>query len=293
MKKKSNETTLIYIRKSMEILFILMLVFTFFLPAYAYGREDKNSAKNKKKEAKKREEPFLKEWLKEELEIWTSPARIKKKNILFLGGVALTTAILIKNDERLNRDVQEFTTNHQWVKDSNPVITQLGSVPLNIGVIGSFYLGGVLLKDDRAKDTARLGLKSLLHVIVVSQALKRLFRRQRPNVENGVDRWFNRGGGKDNRAFPSGHTIQAWSTATVIAGMYKDKPAVPIICYSLATLAGLSRMTENKHWVSDVLVGAVLGYSIGRFVLRKQNNRLTVTPVIDSQKVGLILLYDF
>ncbi|NIM11039.1 MAG: phosphatase PAP2 family protein [Candidatus Aminicenantes bacterium] len=277
----------------MRIPFILLLFFSFFLPAYAYCGENKLPAENKEKEVKKTREPFLKEWLKEELEIWTSPARIKKKNILFLGGLALTTSILIKNDERLYRDVQDFTGNHQLVKDSSPVITQLGSVPLNIGVMGSFYLVGALLKDDRAKDTARLGLKSLLHAIVVSQVLKRLFRRQRPYVENGVDRWFNRGSGYDNRAFPSGHTTLAWSTATVIAGMYKDKPAVPIICYSLATLAGLSRMTENKHWASDVLVGTVLGYSIGRFVLRKQNNRLMVTPVINSRKVGLNLLYVF
>ncbi|UCH93948.1 MAG: phosphatase PAP2 family protein, partial [Candidatus Aminicenantes bacterium] len=153
--------------------------------------------------------------------------------------------------------------------------------------IGSFYLGGVLLKDDRAKETARLSLKSMLHAVVVTQVLKRIFHRQRPFVEDGVDRWFVDGKGKAYRSFPSGHTSTAWSVATVIAGMYRDKPAVPVICYSLATLVGISRMTENKHWASDVLVGAVLGYSIGRFVLRKHNNRVNIIPMLSSDKMGL------
>ena len=124
-------------------------------------------------------------------------------------------------------------------------------------------------------------------------AIKRFFRRQRPGFDNGKDRWFNHGMGHEFRSFPSAHTTFAWSTAAVIAGMYKDKPLVPVMCYSLATLAGLSRITENKHWSSDVLVGAVLGYSIGRFVLKKKNNRLHIDPLITGHKVGVRLSYSF
>ena len=290
MKKLSPKTGLSG-NKSKAIAVFLSLFFSLQVPGYC--RESKSPEEHKKKETKKKGQPFLKEWLKEELTIWTSPARIKKKSILFLGGLALTTAFLIKNDEHFHSNTRDFTAAHQWVKDSGSVITKFGSVPFNIGVVGTFYLGGALFKDNRAKETARLGLKSLLHSIVVLQVLKRVFRRQRPNAENGVDRWFNRGSGTAYQSFPSGHTTLAWSMATVVARMYKDKPAVPVICYSLAALVGLSRMTENKHWASDVLVGAVLGYSIGRFVVKKRNNRLMVTPVINSRKVGLNLSYVF
>jgi membrane-associated phospholipid phosphatase len=68
-------------------------------------------------------------------------------------------------------------------------------------------------------------------------------------------------------SFPSGHTTIAFAAATVFAKEYKDKVYVPIIAYSAATLIGLSRITENKHWATDVLAGAVIGYMAGKNVV--------------------------
>jgi hypothetical protein len=48
---------------------------------------------------------------------------------------------------------------------------------------------------------------------------------------------------------------------------YKDIPIVPIIAYSAATSIGLSRIVQNQHWISDVLVGAALGFLSGRQVV--------------------------
>ncbi len=256
------------------------MLFALCVPSYAYTGEE-------------RTEPLLQDWLGGQLHIWASPFKVKKKSLLFLGGLALTTAYLIKRDKVFNADARRFSANNQWVRKSSPIITQLGSSTVNLGLIGSLYLGGILLKDDRARSTARLSLKSLMHAVVISQVLKRVFRRQRPYVDTGVDRWFNSGKGSAYQSFPSGHTTAAWSVATVIAGMYKDKPAVPVVCYSLATLAGLSRMTENKHWASDVLVGAVLGYAIGRFVLKKNIRPFNVSPILHSGRLGVSVSYIF
>jgi membrane-associated phospholipid phosphatase len=272
----------------MAIFVIFLMLLSLQVPLHSQVVETPNSDDNKESKT-----PFIKDWLADELKIWTSPFKINKKSFLFWGGIAMTTAYLIKKDTVHYNDIHRFTLKNQWVKKSSSFITQLGSDPFNLGLIGSLYLGGVLLKNDRARETARLTLKSLLHSIVVSWTLKRVFRRQRPYVENGVDRWFNHGMGSDYRSFPSGHTTTAWSVATVIAGMYKDKPVVPVICYSLATLVGLSRISENKHWASDVLVGAVLGYSIGRFVLRKYNKWLNVTPLLSSERLGVSVSYEF
>ena len=48
---------------------------------------------------------------------------------------------------------------------------------------------------------------------------------------------------------------------------YKNTPWVPIVSYSAASLIGASRITENKHWFTDVLTGAALGYLCGRQVV--------------------------
>ncbi|MGD1010469.1 MAG: phosphatase PAP2 family protein, partial [Candidatus Aminicenantales bacterium] len=45
------------------------------------------------------------------------------------------------------------------------------------------------------------------------------------------------------------------------------------------TGVALSRETENKHWLSDSLVGSVLGYVIGRLVVRNHRSRYHITPV--------------
>ena len=103
---------------------------------------------------------------------------------------------------------------------------------------------------------------------------------------------LNGDSGTDYQAFPSGHTSTAWAMATVIARQYRDKPMIPIISYSLATLVGVSRMAENKHWASDVLIGAILGYSIGRFVTRKKKSRFMVTPML-GKELGLQFNYVF
>ncbi len=39
-----------------------------------------------------------------------------------------------------------------------------------------------------------------------------------------------------------------------------------MIAYTAATLVGISRITENAHWATDVLAGAALGYVTGRQV---------------------------
>ena len=275
-------------RKRMVIIGILLMSLFLQVPLYSQSVDTPNRENNKESI-----KSLIGDWLTDELKIWTSPFKMKKKSFLFWGGIAMTTIYLINKDNVYYKNIKGFTLKNQWVKKSSSLITQLGSDPFNLGLIGSFYLGGTLLKDDRARETARLSLKSLLHAIVISRGLKYIFRRQRPYVENGVDRWFNHEGKSDYYSFPSGHTTTAWSVATVIAGMYKDKPAVPVICYSLATLVGLSRLVENKHWTSDVLVGAVLGYSIGRFVLRKYHNRFNITPLLSSKRLGVSVSYVF
>jgi membrane-associated phospholipid phosphatase len=275
-------------KKKTAVFAIFLILFSAQISLYSQAAGLPNKEKDEESKV-----PFLEDWVADEMRMWASPFKINKKSLLFLGGLALTTAYLIKRDKVYHADVRGFTLNNRWVEKSSPIITELGSAPVNLAIIGSFYLGGTLLKDDRARETARLSLKSLLHALVISRVLKGVFQRQRPYVEDGVDRWFTQGKGTDYRSFPSGHTTTAWSVATVIAGMYKDKPAVPVICYSLASLAGLSRMTQNKHWASDVLVGAVLGYAIGRFVLKKYNKRLNITPVFSSNNTGISINYSF
>ncbi|MCK4765940.1 MAG: phosphatase PAP2 family protein [Candidatus Aminicenantes bacterium] len=277
-----------------KIVFCLIVLFLFQVGGAEESTEDSTAKKKEKK-------TFFKKIFADEGEIWTSPFKMKGKQLLTWGSVALITAILIENDEKLYRSTQEYQTEHKWVQDLSPAVRPLGDGNLNLGVAGGFYLWGLLFKDTKAKKAGELSLMSLIHAGIVVQLVKHLTGRKRPRAtEPGVDHWEGPAGFfkryKDHRdmyydAFFSGHTVTAWSLATVVAKMYNKSFVVPVLCYSLATIAGLSNVTEGEHWYSDVFVGAVIGYAIGSFLVRKRWRRLQVLPLIEKDRMGLSFCY--
>ena len=67
-----------------------------------------------------------------------------------------------------------------------------------------------------------------------------------------------------NLSFPSGHTASAFATGTVLQRHFGWKVGVP--AYALATYVGASRLSENRHYLSDVMFGAMLGILAGKQV---------------------------
>lgn len=70
--------------------------------------------------------------------------------------------------------------------------------------------------------------------------------------------------GSDQRSLPSGHMAAASATATVLQRHLGWKAGVP--AYAFATYVGASRMSADKHYLSDVLLGAAVGIAAGRSV---------------------------
>lgn len=67
--------------------------------------------------------------------------------------------------------------------------------------------------------------------------------------------------GSSYNSFPSGHTTQAFAAATFLTEEYKEQyPWMPYASYSIASSVGLLRMANNRHYISDVLVGAGIGF---------------------------------
>jgi len=69
---------------------------------------------------------------------------------------------------------------------------------------------------------------------------------------------------------------------------------VPIISYSAATLIGLSRITENAHWITDVVAGAALGYFTGRQVVNNYHRYAKLkAPKQKKNSVSFDLQYNY
>src|SRR5438874_6309833 len=75
---------------------------------------------------------------------------------------------------------------------------------------------------------------------------------------------FFRGGD----AFPSGHSIQAWALARVIAREFPQHRLFPILSYGLATTVSVARVAGRRHSPSDAFVGSAMGFFIGDYVYR-------------------------
>ena len=243
--------------------------------------------------------PYSSNFLRDEAEMWTLPFHLDVEGLLVCGSVLAATGLLVANDEGIYDGFKTFQGKNPWVDKASPVLTLLGDWGVDCGIAGIFFLGGVIARDRKARDTGLMAWEALLHTGFLVQVVKHLSGRQRPSVEDGRDYWhgpsafFKRYKGyfSNYDSFFSGHTVSAWGLATVIAENYRDRSWVPPVCYGLATLAGLSRLTEDAHWLSDVFLGAVLGYAIGKMVVRNQERRFQFTPALTAGGAGLSISY--
>ena len=174
-------------------------------------------------------------------------------------------------------------------------ITKYGLEPWGSGVyslplMGLLYLNGMISQNDRSKKVALLGVKAFVVQSIVVQIPKYALQRHRPYQNNPADPgiWAGPLGGITHfTSFPSGHTTTAFAVATVLATEYKDKPIVPILAYTVATFTGLSRIHDNRHWASDVFMGAALGYSIGKLICNRNNWGVSVSVSPASKAMGM------
>ena len=205
--------------------------------------------------------------------IWLFPVRAAKGRYLWPTlAVIGTTAALIALDPH---DTPYFRKTTAF-GDFNSVFSGNNTALGTVIAPAALYVSGLITKDKKMQTTALLAGEALANSEIVATVMKDIDRRLRPaaispNGGNFTDTWF-----KDTRylrsngSFPSGHTIAAFSVATVIARRYKNHRWVPYVAYGSAALVGFSRVSLQSHYISDVFVGGALGYSIARFTVLRQ-----------------------
>ena len=203
------------------------------------------------------ERQFLKNLLKDQKAIWTSPFHIRASDVRWVAPIAAGTAAFIATDRRTG----DWIAGYPDLKPVGDGISYAGTVYTVGGAALTFYVIGRATHNDRARETGLLGAEALINSLIVVGVVKGVTQRSRP--DDGEDRGRFWSGGT---SFPSGHSIQIWSVATVVAHEYRDTRWVPVAAYGAASLVALARFPAQKHYLSDILVGSSLGYLIGRYV---------------------------
>jgi membrane-associated phospholipid phosphatase len=153
------------------------------------------------------------------------------------------------------------------VKGVSHGFTRLGNGTTVAAILGITYLSSRRAHDDRLSQASSLAGESLLDAGIWIVVLKSVTARVRPGQSEAGS--FFQYGSQENGSFPSGHAMGAFAVASVFAESYRDKKWVPWLSYGLATLVGVSRLELGRHFPGDVVVGAVLGTSIGRGVVAR------------------------
>ena len=226
----------------------------------------------------------------------TAPLRFKTKDWLITGATAGITTALIIADNDIDEWARVQKQNHNWVNKTSPVITQFGSL-YGTSTVAAIGLVSAVFKKQKGFQTSLLATQALITSGAWVQLIKHFTGREDPSASYVYSKipggkWWGPFAQYDQDlpvyksvssfdAFPSGHAAAAFSIATVFATQYNNTKAIPILSYSMATLVGISRLTEHQHWASDVFVGGLIGYLCGKEVVANYN-KLHQKPVDTS-----------
>jgi membrane-associated phospholipid phosphatase len=177
-----------------------------------------------------------------------------KWDALFLAG----TGVLIATDRQASR---ALPGNHVDISRNISTAGLYGTS----AAAGVFWLSGLATHNEHASEAGTLSAEAFANAVPVYVGLQLITGRERPIEGSGNGRFWRNNA--LNSSFPSGHALFTWSMASVIAHEY-PRPWVKWLVYGTATAVSVARFTGREHFPSDVVVGSVVGYLIGRHIFQ-------------------------
>lgn len=218
-----------------------------------------------------------------------------KDGLKLLGLTAISTAILLPNDQFWTNNVQDaskkigYSSDHRYKKliggmdfptNISAMYYHFGHGNTSLLYATGFLATGLIKKDYRAIHTSIEIGESILTLGVLTQGLKRVFGRQSPNrssVDGGVWHFFPNlkeymGNTSNYDAMPSGHMATFTATFTVIAKNYPEVKWIKPIGFTMMGLLGYEMLNSGVHWAGDYPLGILIGYAVGTV---SANRRIT------------------
>ena len=197
--------------------------------------------------------------LLDQKEIWTSPFHMNRQESWWWIGFGAGTAALIATDHNTSTALENSKGQIRWANN----ISRIGAAYTLIPLTAGFYGYGVLADDPKAREVGVLGAEAMLDGLIVVEILKPIAGRNRPNSSKEPGAFFDGGA-----SFPSGHAIESWALASLVAHEYQHTIVVPMVAYGLAGLVTAARFGARQHYASDLIAGGAMGWFIGRYVYK-------------------------
>ncbi|MDH3215291.1 MAG: phosphatase PAP2 family protein [Candidatus Krumholzibacteria bacterium] len=232
----------------------------------------------------------------------------KQKPTRFLLSGAGVLALIFTDHRTHEILVPGSGTGDNQLIDPAETLSKWGNASSALPLVLGFGAVGILANSSRERETSVMLFEALLTSATWTELIKKMSGRERPReMEEDVSDWEGPGifidddDDKGLQAFPSGHSTGIWAAATILANQYPKYNIVPIVGYGTAMAMSYSRMVLGAHWLSDVVVGGLIGYGSAKQVLSAHDSK--PTP-IDNPRFrigadawgnykGLSVRYDF
>lgn len=234
-------------------------------------------------------------------------------NDAYLGAFFVVgTIALAPLDKSIAQRLQNPNTQANQFFQNVATDVRVVAVPGSVVIGTSLYVVGRLGHWKNVADLGLHGEEAILVGNLVNTAIKYSVGRARPYVSSDTDphdfqfmRGYRKGG--DYQSFPSGHALAAFAAAAAVSNEASrwwpsSRWYVGTAMYGGATLVAMSRLYNNKHWASDVIMAAGIGTFAGNKVVRyhhrtNPHNRLDrwllSASVLPDGHGGLAIGYSF
>ena len=200
------------------------------------------------------------------------PAWLSRHDLTRGAGAIAAIGLISLADESVARATQRrWVQNNHALNSAADVIEVVGD-PGALLLSTSLFVAGKLSHHDGLSAASLRSVEGIVVSGAITQLLKLSIGRARPVVTHDSDAHVFHpfhGSQTNFNSFPSGHTTAAFAAATVFSTEIRySHPKVanfttPLL-YGLATAVSGARMYNNRHWLSDVVGGALIGHFVGR-----------------------------
>jgi len=224
--------------------------------------------------------------------VWTGPAHTNARDILPTLGAAGVVALIGTKDSVVWKWMNDHP-NTLVMRALRPIreewrvpLYELGSGQYILPMAGILYTTGRLTKNADLRDAglgcaaghlSSAGLRDVIYALV-SRARPRITPEPYHIALPGTKNW-------DMHSFLSGHIANSMSCASFLGHRFSLGAAEPLP-YMYSAAIGLGRMADGRHWFSDTMAGALMGFAIGRTVANRELARQAKVRAAAATAIG-------